>query len=253
MSDALQSQALKISVSSGHLDGQWDVCETPTNTPGSISEMVALQNSVIALFAVQLRRHFSRAHSAVITPVFAASTTYRVTVNATNVDTVTAASNLAELLQEIADALNANGTVAALATAYLWDDDGDGINDSVILVSDNADLTTTFTTRTTITAGTGTISCKEDPSSATATITLYRGGTSKSTSVDERPTAPVTPSGYGGFTVDWRGFAERLPVGSFDYGFIHLEAVTYPSDGAGTGEATADPRCFIAPNLDGPG
>ena len=84
---SLVADANQVSTNAGGRRPQWDKVAAPTTAPASVSDMVFLENAVITQFAVVMRRHFTRRHSAVITPVFAVSTTYRVSVDTNTVAT----------------------------------------------------------------------------------------------------------------------------------------------------------------------
>ncbi len=210
--------------------------------PATSDSGVDLQNAVQAMVCVNLRREAHR-RTCIVTPgTFDAATTYTITVSGTGI-TATGAS-LSALLTALVAAVVANGTVNALVTATVYDDDGDGTNDSVKIVGKaEAD----YGIGVSATSGTGTIAVTADPS--TAALRLWGVGAG--------PNAPGrtgTSSGDPGvwayvsaqtYALAYRGFLERFAVAGMERLYVELASVAGPA--SDTGSPTYTPHVWIGP------
>lgn len=181
-----------------------------------------------AVLVVRPRLRSSR-RQADLTITYAGGTTYRVSINGNNVDTV-AITDLKTTLAAIATAINADGTVGPLVTATAVDTNDDGDVDVVQIVGDSdAD----FDIGVSRTAGTGTLAVEADAAAVEGRVWVTEGGEPSSYDPDSwvpHETQPFTTA------LDWRGKTARLDVGGYSRVYLELYDMTgSASDLAGTG------------------
>lgn len=190
---------------------------TVSGLPSSTVDGIDVSDTVRATYRVRMRRNVNY-RTSTVTITYVAATTYRVTINGTNVDTA-ANTDLATTLGDIATAINGSG-VASAVTAVA----------SATNVVITGDSEAAYSVAVSITAGSGTIACVADPESAEIGIYFRNKSTTD--------TAWVLGNALTG-TLDSKGFEETLAVGPYSRTYLHLHTVAgHASDG---GTVTYDP------------
>ena len=168
--------------------------------------------------------------------------TYTVTVdgNAVSYDASAASpapADAADVLEDLAAAINADGTVGALVNAEALDEDGDGTVDTVRLRGlGEADYSIAVSA-----TGGAALTCEADPASCSARVWLSARGTGA------LPPGWRVPNGGELGEITRRGFDERLGTGGCSRAYVEIHSITgVSSDGAGV---TYVPRVFVGPGV----
>ncbi len=221
---------------------------TGTGAPATSAFGVQLKDSPRTLALIDLRREVHRRTVAITVPVVDLSGTYRITVDATNSDYATAApADLAELLVQWQDSINADGGVNAVVLAEALDTDGDG-NVDTLFITGRAEANYNFGLA--VTVGTGEILGTADA----------RTGTARTWFTAKLPNAPtgILPttttwrvSNNGVYPLNRRGFLERADTAGLDRLYVEIFDIAGTGDVAGA-QASIEyfARVTIGPSID---
>jgi len=202
---------------------EWSQIPTAVQeSPPGDADGVYLQNARVAYVAIQLRRRVSARTVTVTVDVLDLTAIYTITVggNACIYNAGGAgAATLQDVLEGIRDAINGVPAAAALVTAVVIDDDGDGVDDTVEIIGDAvADYTIAE-----VATGTGALTALADSTATTAFLYAKVRGAAKSTSTTA-PSGWFKPSG-GEWSVDVQGMIERIESAGLNDGFVELSAL----------------------------
>lgn len=208
----------------------WTIQAEATAEPATIVAGVNVLEAVVAQLLVACRRD-PAAHTSRVTvdTVDLTVTTYTITINGTAVAydaSVESPADQAALVNGIADAINADGTVGPLVTATVTDANGDNTIDTIVLTN-NTGAATTHTTAVSVT-GYGALSFTEDYTGISFRL-WGLPNTSNDTSL--ALALPWVLINSGDFTIDYRGFVERIECAGFSRIFLEAYATTAPSGG----------------------
>lgn len=228
----LFDRANQIAVLSGGQEADWQdqpgVVAVALNggngVPTGVSDGVALGGALKALviFDPRLDNAARRVNLAVAT--IDITETYRVVIDGNVVDydaLADAAANLQDILEGLRDEVNNDVTVGALVTASVTDDDGDGIDDTVLLVGKTPAHYTLDHSPHAGGAILGDLASVAEPDVADLTVWAQAGG----------KTRPAKPGGWrpipGGFFpgIGEDGFAERFDTASVARLYVQYESL----------------------------
>lgn len=202
---------------------------------------VELDGAIVSCVLVQLRARPDRHASRLYVDTLDLAATYTATIdgNAVAYDAASEApANLAELLEGVATAINADLTVGALVTATAVDLDGDGALDAVEVVND----TVGATTHTTAWSAGGSAVVSFDEDATAADLDLY---VTPDTTGDTLAPSPGWALGNGAsYTIPQGGFFERFETSGVAALYARLSSITSPTPGA-----TVRPLVWIGPAL----
>lgn len=210
-----------------------------SGAPTLANSGVYLENSLVAMICVKMRRDAHRRTARVTIPnANLAATTYTVNINGTAHNVAPAFADRAAIIAALVSSIN-GGAQASVVTASAADEDsGVAGNDTLLIVGD---VEADFTISVAVAGGDGTIAAKADPSVATLRVWSYPKGSEAA--AYPNPDAWETP--YGGtYTLDYRGFLERFPVAGVSRFYVELASVDTVGDGS---EVTYQPEILIGP------
>lgn len=221
---------------------RWALQADYEGAPASPEAGVSLANTIYLAIAISLREEVHRRTARVSITTLDLTATYTVTVDghAVDYDADTASpspSDAADVLQGIADAINADGTVGGLVTATAVDEDGDGTVEAVRLTGDaEADYTLDISA-----TGSAVLACVADATTASGRLYLTARGQGA------LPTSwRLAHNGELG-AVDYRGYAERARTSGCGRAYIELYDIAGPSgDGS---SVTYEPSVWLGPGV----
>ena len=200
---------------------------------------VPLSGAVRTLVHVSLREEAWHRTARLSLAVVDANATYSVTINGTTVNYVATADTEQEIMDGIAAAINANGTIAPLVTATAVDTTGSAAGRDTVLIQGDveADFSLNFTA-----TGTADPVASADPVSATVHLWW-----SPDAQVGSTPPAQWVAS-EGSYTIDRRGWVARLDSAGFAR--MHVEASAFAGHASdGVVVSISKPRASIGPCL----
>lgn len=214
-----------------------------TSSPLALGEGAALDNAPRALVAVQLRELWSARTARLSIPTLNIGDSFQVTVSGTTVTyDSTGDANLDQVVADLAAAINANGTIAALVTAVAVRASDDsttvGVRDSVRIRGDTpADFSVNFV------RSSGTVS-------VVAAVADAVSGTVRLHHTLRAAAGTTAPSGWYradvGYSISDRGLMLPLVTAGTDRLYVQVTSLTKSgSDGAGVTIRT--PNVSIGP------
>lgn len=221
-------------------EAEQEALPTPSNG-------VYLENARVALLAVALRRRIDKRSAYVTVGTLDLTATYNVSIDG-NLASYNAggagAASLADVLTGIRDAINGTPAVAAIVTATLSDEDGDGVDDTVVVIGDTEVDFYIVESAT----GAAVLSVVADAVSAGATLYARVRGQAK----NESTTAPASSGWFkvsgGEWAVEIEGLIERVEVSGLSDGFVMLDSITGHASDGGTIELYA--RAWLGPAIE---
>jgi len=207
-------------------------------SPTSAAAGVAVLRRPKTMVAIPLREEPSLYSSRVqVVAVGDATTTYRATLNGTDIDfTPGGVHTAADALDGLRDAINAFGApISTILVATTRDTDGDGVVDELLVqrlpIGIGYDASE-HTTLVSVPAGPGGLSADEDLSTSAVQIWGLMGGT------NAPPQWLRARSGtFSG--IDRKGVFERLDTAGLDRLYLELTASSAPSGGGTVGKVIA--------------
>ena len=226
------SQANELAVKAAGTTPDWIIQEAHTGA-ATLANAVSLQNAVKTLLHIALRADVSK-RTVEATITYDGSTTYTVTIDGNSVATV-GNTDAPTTLSDMADDINADGTVGLLVVDTAIDADGDGTLDTLQIVGIAEEH---YSYDVSVSGGSGTITGTADPSQANARV--YLNGRGNGTV----PT-PFVLAYDGTFdSIDYRGLLERFDTAGCNYVYVELYSVDGTSDGA---SITYTPTVSVGP------
>lgn len=218
------------------------VSDTITNPPAAATDGADLEDGVVALVAIDVRENVAYRTARLAIDTLNIGDTFTATVDGNDVAyDSTGDADLDEVVQEIAAAINADGTVGLLVTATAVrasdDDTTVGVRDSVRLTGRGfADYSLGWA-RT----GSSVISATADASGCEAEV------------LAQRTAAPGTTANTrwrktsGTYVIEQRGYMDRWNIAGISRAFVQLSAIQGP--GADAGVTLRTPDIDIAPAI----
>lgn len=202
----------------------------PATLTAGVTLLTNLNFAVRSLVVLSPRERAHEHRSRVTISTWDGASTYRVTINGTNVDYNAASggndADIEETLAGIANALNTDGTVGSILSATVEDRDGDGTDDTVV-IANTVSESTTHTTAVSVTVGSAVMAFDEDAIDFDMRVWLLpTSGGANGAAAQVLWAQPQSAVATG---VDYRGFSERLDVAGFQRAYVELENITNPS------------------------
>lgn len=241
----LFERANEIAVLSGGRRAEWKALVAAEGAPTTDADGVAMGGALKTIVVFDLREDVGarRCRFTVVTLTF--TNTYRVTINGTDADfdASVGAATLQDVLEGIRDTINTTSGVKNVVTATVTDEDGDGNDDTVLIVgkSEN-DFTIDHSVIGDTPPNNGDLASVADPTIGSIRIFAAVGGLSN----NARPDSWRIIRDGEVIDIDFRGFIARLDTGSIDR--IHVEAFDVANPGDGSAVGLRVPDLVIAPS-----
>lgn len=218
----------------------WEQQTDFTGLPEDDNDGVYLSGALRTLCVVRLRQYLHFRRSQVTITTLDLTSVYRITIdgNNTNYDAGGAgAATLQDVLDGIAAAINANGSVNTIVLAETGDLDADGVDDCVgIRGLTDANYTVAFT----VVSGSAVMAVAADP--RTATLRIY--GQLKGPSNTRPPGWTLIADAI--VSVDRYGWSEMLNTAGYDRLYLELADVAGAGDG---GTVTYLGSVYVGPSV----
>lgn len=191
-----------------------------TPRPSGTSDGRNLENTTTSLLAIDLREDPSKRTCRITFGSIDLTGTYRVVVDGVTVNHVAAAADLNALIVAWRDALNADGAINTIVTAFAEDSSGSGGDADTLVI--RGDAVADYSLAIDTPAGTGILNGSFDASTGTARAYFTHRSTNN-TAID--PVALWHASNNATWTLTNENFVERLDVAGLERGFIELTAI----------------------------
>ena len=210
-------KANDLAILAGGRKPQWEEQATYTGAPSTPSSGVYLENALAAAIAIGLREEAHRRTARVTVDTLDLAADYTVTIGGVACTAAGPHASLAALLSAIDVAVDAGA--GATVPASVTDEDGDSVDDTVLIVGDaEADWTIAVSA-----TGTGVLDCVADASTGAMRVWAKMRE-------DDAPDAWLLVYDQD-LLLTRRGFLERYEIGGLDRIYVELYDLTYAGDG----------------------
>jgi hypothetical protein len=197
-----------------------------TDTPVGAGAGVSLQDSPRSTVIIDLRRNNAFRTVRITVRVVDLTSTYRVTIDGTNVDySAVGDLDLEDLVQGWRDLINVTAPANTVVTARTEDTNASGTDDTLVIEGDTA---LGYAFGVDVTVGAGEVDAIADASTAQAHLWF---SAKPVTSSD--PDAIWRQANGAAYPVARRGFIERFDTGGLDRAFVELAEITGNTDTVG--------------------